>query len=502
MAYKVPSGPFTFTLTSGTQLSSEDLSEVPDTFSFDPVCVGSKGFHRQKAMSSMAASSLATSWGFTTALPLLLIYSAIGRLVFIPVCAQLVLYLITEVVDIAARIFSNLALLSASEARKSEAIVKLEEANHGISVLQEIQRVANEQLQTATRKITAEKAISLTNIRGKDGEIERLRHDLSSARTETASLGTNLRQHVTKLQSEIEVMREEAATTQMKLQHSITTALSEKCIARDAHDKEIAALKAIMKKDQAQVMQRQISLRQTLAEQARADGVRIEQLNITKTELAQAQNELLRTRYPPPPSPVYHIESRPPPVPRAFPRTSSHLPEELMTLDPLSSGFTCIGTTKKGLRCKQFMISNSAKHAANERLQIMRSNNPENTFELPQLKKLASWMLCPRWHSSHAQCPQHREVASTWFRELKKARDSSAARQTLVRTPAESFSTPARPTLISSTSSSNSSRLSLSSRSSLFSVASFGSASNVATSPECSPLAKRSHGSGRSTMGY
>jgi hypothetical protein len=101
------------------------------------------------------------------------------------------------------------------------------------------------------------------------------------------------------------------------------------------------------------------------------------------------------------------------------------LPSWVNNLDPRSEDFTCVGTTLKGLRCKQKMISNNFKNNAAARLEVMRSSNPGETFMFAKLLELADWMLCPRWHKTgkHAQ---GEKIAQAWYHELQAARHALA----------------------------------------------------------------------------
>jgi hypothetical protein len=461
-----PSGPFTFAST--IQFPSDVLPIVPDTIWFNPK-LGNATPGDGKLTPQTTPNKVSTPFLFTTILPLVFLYTTVGELVFAPICAQLVLYLVTDVVGISARISENLVLRNEQEETKAKAIPALAVARNEIEVLKSENFATWQRHKAVTKTSAMEKASLLMKLETKDCEIGDLRRDLANARTEKVRDGDTLR-----------------------------TVLAEKCKASDAHDKEVAALKETMETDRGQATLIQKRLQHTIAEQTRSERVRLEQLDTMKKELAQAQNELLSRRSPQPP-PSYQAEVRSA-QPKSASRPSYRLPGDLMTLAPLSSGFTCIGTTQKGLRCRQAMISNHAKASATERLEVMRSTIPGNAFEMSQLQELASWMLCPRWHSGNAQCPQHSEVASKWFRELKGAREEMAAREISDKAVEKAFSTPTRPSLFGSTLSTNSSHSSLSSTSSIFSAASFESSSSVGTSPECSPLARKSTGTGRRAM--
>lgn len=538
MPERPPSGPFTFT--SRLQLRNNYFPNVPTNRSFMP----ERNRPNRRILvpkitkSSTVFSSLTTRYLFTKALPLVLIYSVIGKLVFAPLCAQLILNLAIEVAGIITKTADYLALQRASEEWKNTAVEALAEAKSEIHSLNQRNLAAAEQSRIITEKLTVAEASLQFRLGAKDDEIRSLRHDLISARAENATIGSTLRQEVAKLRSELDMLRERSATTQKKLQQSVTKILLEKCDASELHRSEMTTLKTRMEKDRAeatltrhslrqtiaeqarsekirtqqldsikkeltQATSIQHSLRQTIAEQARSEQIRTQQLNTIKKELAQAENELLKRNSLPPPSPIYQDEgSRIPSikVSSQAARPSYLLPDDLKILDPHSAGFTCIGITKKGLRCRQFMISNAAKMSANEQLLKMRSNDPGNTFELAQLQQLASWMMCPRWHSGHAPCPQHRDVAARWFQQLKSAREELANRKNVSKTSTHPILTPVRPILFGANLSTNSSCSSLSSSSSIFSAASYGSTSSVGMSPDSSPLAKKNNGVGRRMM--
>ncbi|KAF2401368.1 hypothetical protein EJ06DRAFT_389370 [Trichodelitschia bisporula] len=99
------------------------------------------------------------------------------------------------------------------------------------------------------------------------------------------------------------------------------------------------------------------------------------------------------------------------------------LPSLLQDIDPLAPGFTCIGTTKQGLRCRQSFISYQSKSLAHQRLQKMLSGDPGDSFELHRLQELADWCLCPRWHNStNPHHRQDRKLAEEWYRKLTSSK--------------------------------------------------------------------------------
>jgi hypothetical protein len=101
------------------------------------------------------------------------------------------------------------------------------------------------------------------------------------------------------------------------------------------------------------------------------------------------------------------------------------IPKTLRTIDPLVGGFTCIGTTKKGARCGQWMIANEDKRKASKQLQRMKSGDPGDSFEYNKLLELARLMLCEVWHKDKK--PQGPGIAMTWYNGLKPARESLEA---------------------------------------------------------------------------
>ncbi|KAF2094334.1 hypothetical protein NA57DRAFT_80740 [Rhizodiscina lignyota] len=97
------------------------------------------------------------------------------------------------------------------------------------------------------------------------------------------------------------------------------------------------------------------------------------------------------------------------------------IPEFFKSLDPFESEFTCVGTTNKGFRCGQWMISDACKRNAQRRIERMLSANPGTCFELSDLRRLASDLLCRRWHKV-GQKSQINEVARHWYNEFSDAR--------------------------------------------------------------------------------
>jgi hypothetical protein len=70
-------------------------------------------------------------------------------------------------------------------------------------------------------------------------------------------------------------------------------------------------------------------------------------------------------------------------------------PRALLGVDP-DGVFTCVGTTKKGTRCRNSFISNSDLAKASNLLDRMATSDPWDARA--HLSYLAEITLCPRWH--------------------------------------------------------------------------------------------------------
>jgi hypothetical protein len=70
-------------------------------------------------------------------------------------------------------------------------------------------------------------------------------------------------------------------------------------------------------------------------------------------------------------------------------------PRELLGVDP-DGPFTCVGTTQKGVRCRNFYISGSDLSRASNLLDRMATSDPWDARA--HLSNLAELTLCPRWH--------------------------------------------------------------------------------------------------------
>jgi FtsZ-binding cell division protein ZapB len=162
-------------------------------------------------------------------------------------------------------------------------------------------------------------------------------------------------------------------------------------------------------------------------------------------------------------------------------KPSYALPDDLRDVDPRCIdpfNGTCIGLTLKNKRCNNSFISGDNKKKAADILNIMRSEDPGHTLELPSLGKLSNALLCPRWHNGGTH-DQTDRIANAWYRLLKDARAAlggqARGEQGLLVTPARS-----KPTKYLTNSAGSS--FSSGRRSPTFSAASYPS--TAATTPE------------------
>src|SRR5271169_4871423 len=73
-------------------------------------------------------------------------------------------------------------------------------------------------------------------------------------------------------------------------------------------------------------------------------------------------------------------------------------PRAVLNTYPDSSCFTCVGTTQRGARCRQAMISGGDLWKASQILDTMASLSPRSRRVRDMLSDLAYLTLCPRWH--------------------------------------------------------------------------------------------------------
>jgi hypothetical protein len=101
-------------------------------------------------------------------------------------------------------------------------------------------------------------------------------------------------------------------------------------------------------------------------------------------------------------------------------------PRILLDLEPDHRSFTCSGTTKRGLRCRQSMISGSDLREASAILDQMGRTRPRDGIPLELLEELAYLTLCPRWHRKPGYS-QVDDLASKWKRMIYQHSETTAS---------------------------------------------------------------------------
>ncbi|KAF4624458.1 hypothetical protein G7Y89_g13712 [Cudoniella acicularis] len=96
----------------------------------------------------------------------------------------------------------------------------------------------------------------------------------------------------------------------------------------------------------------------------------------------------------------------------------------VLNLYPEVSGFTCVGITQRGLRCRQSFIAHRDLQEASNVLTWLRNNihlYPSPVDVLPTLRRLAELTLCPRWHRyDRPGTPSQAEaVATRWLNSIQ-----------------------------------------------------------------------------------
>ncbi|KAE8448437.1 hypothetical protein EG329_009502 [Mollisiaceae sp. DMI_Dod_QoI] len=104
-------------------------------------------------------------------------------------------------------------------------------------------------------------------------------------------------------------------------------------------------------------------------------------------------------------------------------------PRAVLDINPESGGFTCVGITQQGRRCKNSFISRASLEEAGNILDelpaIARSRR--RSAELPpRLSRLAYLTLCPRWHRD--RIPQVIPVAERWLATIQHLSLSRSSR--------------------------------------------------------------------------
>jgi hypothetical protein len=93
-------------------------------------------------------------------------------------------------------------------------------------------------------------------------------------------------------------------------------------------------------------------------------------------------------------------------------------PRLLLDTYPDSRGFTCVGKTQRGSRCKQSMISGADLLKASQILDNMSLSHPSSRHVDAKLADLAYLTLCPRWHRKPGYC-QVTEIVQKWQRTIE-----------------------------------------------------------------------------------
>jgi hypothetical protein len=113
---------------------------------------------------------------------------------------------------------------------------------------------------------------------------------------------------------------------------------------------------------------------------------------------------------------------------------------EFEDVHPEGAGFTCVGTTRRGLRCRQSFIARSDLQEASRVLDSLLDHqhlhtNP--TALLPTLKRLAGLTLCPRWHryDRPGERSQANAVAARWLRDIQDLNSSQTGRNSQNQQP-------------------------------------------------------------------
>lgn len=91
-------------------------------------------------------------------------------------------------------------------------------------------------------------------------------------------------------------------------------------------------------------------------------------------------------------------------------------PRDLLHCDP-SGGFTCVGMTLKGSRCRNPVNASDCCQAS--RLLDRLSQRGPRTVRLAELETLAELTLCIRWHRYHPVHGQVEKMSRKWLRTIQ-----------------------------------------------------------------------------------
>lgn len=90
----------------------------------------------------------------------------------------------------------------------------------------------------------------------------------------------------------------------------------------------------------------------------------------------------------------------------------------ILDVYPDESGFTCVGITQKGARCRQWMFSGRDLSCASGILDEMGAHKRLSS-SYKYLEELAELTLCPRWHRKPGYS-QVRSVTMQWKSKIAK----------------------------------------------------------------------------------
>jgi hypothetical protein len=388
-----------------------------------------------------------------------LVYTICGNLFILPICFELLIYLVTEIVDISAKISGTLAKSKEQKERldnETDArIARLEQFEVDLALLTD--RPPDKELKVIRKEMEKRYGKPQPSVTGNDPTGK--------------SVAFGLRVEILELEAAIKVLSRNLAFMRV----------GNVRIANAYHEAPQEPEHEIMTDEEWQkfVSESREQAKKITAEEPRKLGSEpIECHREPEPRTERTTPQVTPTLEKAATSPLHYI-----------------LPHDLQTLDPLSAGFTCIGTTVKDKRCKQNDLPRAELGAKG--LSFIR--NSLHRLDLSELEYLASTMMCSRWHGRDAPFPQYEEVAAKWAQELKDANGKSVVEEGFQKgsqkaadpdpiTPVKSTTTGFFQTPSLSSSSSHSSGSSTSSR---FSTKNSELPLYITTSLECSPLAAK-----------